>query len=69
MAKKTKTAKKRRPPATCTMVIRVSVPKRDVKRGLKVVSVYGSVQTNRYLRQLEILNAYFDIPGVPNARH
>jgi hypothetical protein len=69
MAKKAKPAKKRKPPTNCMMVIRVSVPRRDVKRGLKVVSVYGSVQSARYLRKLEILNAYFDIPGVPNARH
>lgn len=64
MAKKI--AKKRvRKPKSYMMVIRVSVPAKDVPT-LKIWGVYGVDKSNTR-RDLEVLNAYYDKTGQPNA--
>lgn len=63
MAKK----RKKRPPASCMMVIRVSVPRRSAAR-MKVAAVYGAIPGGGHMHKLEILSAYYDLPLQPNAR-
>lgn len=70
MAKKRKVAKKavrRRKPKSYMMVIRVAVPAKLVPE-LKVARVYGLSPTSHIHYDLEILNAFYDKPGQPNAR-
>lgn len=64
MAKK---AKKRIRQNWCQMVVRVKVPLRDAKN-LKIYAVYGAKDLRSLPLSLEILNAYYDLPGQPNAR-
>ncbi len=62
----TKKAKKRvNRPKAYMMVIRVSVPAKDVP-SLRISDVFG-IDGKGNLRDLEILNAYYDKTGQPNA--
>lgn len=63
MAKKAK--KRTRIAKSYMMVIRVSVPAKDVP-SLKIMDVYG-LDKNGNLRDLDILSAYYDKGGQPNA--
>ncbi len=63
MAKKRKRA---RTPKTCMMVIRVAVPFKDAKT-MKVATVLGRKTPQGYEYDLEILNAYYDLPFQPTA--
>ncbi|MEY9676016.1 hypothetical protein ABIE93_005950 [Bradyrhizobium elkanii] len=61
-----KKAKKRASRAkSYMMVIRVSVPAKDVPH-LKILDVYG-LDKKGNLRDLDILNAYYDKVGQPSA--
>ncbi len=66
MAKKRKTAKRRKP-KTHMMVIRVAVPARLVP-ALKVMRVLGLIPGRYFPHELEVLSAYYDMRGQPNAR-
>jgi hypothetical protein len=63
MAKKSK--KRPKKAKSYMMVVRVSVPAKDVPH-LKIHDVFG-IDKNGNLRDLEILNAYYDKTGQPNA--
>lgn len=63
-AKKKKKAQKRKAHSRM-MVIRVSVPWRDAPE-MKVCRVYGLGRVG--YQELEVLSAYYDMPGQPNAR-
>lgn len=65
MAKKAKKAKRKSRGHSRMMVIRVSVPWRDAPE-MKAYQMIG-VRGER-LHTLEILSAYYDMPGQPNAR-
>lgn len=65
MAKK-RVVKRRRKPASYMMVIRVRVPAKDAK-DLKPYRVLGFKPGSEIIHDLEILNAYYDRPGLPNA--
>lgn len=74
MAKKVKAAKVKRSAKKRTqridwgqMVIRVKVPRADIKAGMKAYVVTG-LSPGGIPRRLEILSAYYDAPGQPNAR-
>lgn len=66
MAKKKRKITKRRKPKTYMMVIRVAVPARLVPK-LKVMRVMGKLPDSWLMRDLEILNAYYDMPFQPDA--
>lgn len=63
---KKKTRRKRKP-KVYMMVIRVAVPACYVD-DMKVAQVIGATKDFRVRHDLEILNAYMDRPGQPNAR-
>lgn len=66
--KKVKRAiKKKRRPKAYMMVIRVSVPERDVKEGMRIWTVWGLKNDRAPAHELQILNAYYDMAGQPNA--
>lgn len=69
MAKKKKAKKiqRRRKPTTYMMVIRVAVPARYVP-DMKVAQVTGATKDFRIRHDLQILNAYYDMHGQPDAR-
>lgn len=66
MAKKRKTVKRRKS-SSYMMVIRVSVPARYADR-MKVSRVEGILPEAGPPHSLEVLSAYYDRPGQPNAR-
>lgn len=75
MAKKMKKPKPKKAPVkkrvlrakSYMMVIRVAVPAKDVK-DMRIWSVWGLKDGTRApAYQLQILNAYYDRPGQPNA--
>lgn len=51
----------------CQMVIRVKVPLKQAKH-MKAHMVHGLRDDHGPIHLLEILNAYYDLPGHPNAR-
>lgn len=53
-------------PKTCTVVIRVAVPVRDAPN-LKIQDVFG-IDSRGNLRDLQILSAYYDRRGQPDAK-
>lgn len=64
---KTKATKKRaRRPKSYMMVIRVNVPASDVK-DMRIWSVWGLKNGRAPAHELQILNAYYDKVGQPNA--
>lgn len=71
MAKKMKKSKPRKKAAVKKrqtwgqMVIRVSVPIKDIP-SMKIWSVRG-MDRREYLTELEVLNAYYDVNGQPDA--
>jgi len=65
MAKKRKTAKKRKP-KRYMMVIRVAVPARLAPK-LKVMRVLGKIPDRGFQHDLEVLSAFYDMPGHPGA--
>jgi len=64
MAKKRKTAKRHKP-KSYMLVIRVAVPARLVPK-LQVMRVMGKLPDSWLMRDLEILNAYYDMPMQPS---
>lgn len=67
MAKKAKKKAKRAPRQNwCQMVIRVRVPLKMAK-SLKLEHVRGIDYKGGDLHELEILNAYYDLPRQPDA--
>lgn len=62
MAKKRKAASRRKP-KSYTMVIRVAVSARLAPK-LKVARVLGKLPDSWLMRDLEILSAYYDRPGL-----
>lgn len=74
MAKKMKKPKPKRTtvkkrvvrPKSYMMVIRVAVPAKDAK-DMRVLKVWGLKNGRGYAHDLEILNAYYDRAGQPNA--
>lgn len=62
--KKAKRKIKKRP---AMMVIRVAVPARHVPT-MKVLRVLGTTPGRLIAHDLEVLSAYYDAPGQPNAR-
>jgi hypothetical protein len=68
MAKKAKKKRaKQKTPRSYMMVIRVDVPTHLIRRGLKVSRVFGYLPGDGLRCDLEVLNAYYDMRGQPNA--
>lgn len=59
-------AKKRKKAKSYMMVIRVRVPAKLVPK-MKVSKVFGAVAGDQWSHDLEILNAFYDKTGMPNA--
>jgi len=51
----------------CQMVIRVKVPLKQAKH-MKIHMVHGLRDDHGPIHLLEILSAYYDLPGHPDAR-
>jgi len=60
-------AKKRKRAKSYMMVIRVSVPARQALK-MKAYQVLGVLDRGSICYDLPILSAYYDKPGMPNAR-
>jgi hypothetical protein len=67
MKKAKKSKRKPRKPTSYMMVIRVAVPARHVPT-MKIERVWGRTPRAFFAHDLEILSAYYDMPGQPNAR-
>lgn len=61
-----KKAKKRASQDWCQMVIRVRVPVKEAKT-MKVWQVMGIKEDRGPPSSLEVLSAYYDLPGQPDA--
>jgi hypothetical protein len=58
--------KRKKKPTSYMMVIRVRVPAKQVPK-MKVWRVIGLPAGARVCHDLQVLNAYYDMPGVPSA--